>query len=661
MQPQAHPKYRSDIDGLRAVAVISVTGFHAFPSLMPGGFIGVDIFFVISGFLISTIIFKNLELKQFNILDFYIRRIKRIFPALLLVLLVCLAFGWFTLLAGEYAQLGKHTAAGAGFISNFVLLNESGYFDSSSDTKPLLHLWSLGIEEQFYILWPLLVWVAWRYNQSLLLVLLLCTTISFGLNILNIKTDEVSTFYLPQTRAWELLFGAIAAWLSLNQKDLVQNLSLIHKNLLSFIGFTLLLAGLSFINKQSLFPGLLSLLPCLGTVLIILAGEHSYFNKIFLTSRPIIWFGLISFPLYLWHWPLLSFAHIVENETPSRLIRISAVFIAIVFAWLTYKLIERPIRFSSANNPITIWLLVLMLCIGSSGYLIFKNKGIHSRHIVVQHSDPLQDVSFASYPASSCLSFSSPSIANELCTKYSPTNPVKTILLWGDSSTAAWLPVFQKISYENNFELINITHPSCPPILSARKTRFDFPESRKYCADGNTQSEVIQLIRQIKPDEIIVIAAWNAYSAYSKREFLTDSEDKNADSTTTSQVLASRLPQTITTLSEIAPTLIFKSWPILPYMPMNRKIVFLGEGKKVVSVGKDEFVADNVEVNQIFNQINDRSVQFFDPAYKICQTNVCTSVLNGVNLYTDKYHISPQGSMLFKTDIEKILMTMNLL
>ena len=175
-----HPKYRADIDGLRAIAVLSVVGFHAFPARLVGGFIGVDIFFVISGFLISTIIFSNLERGYFDLIDFYSRRIKRIFPSLLVVLLSCLLFGWFVLLANEYRQLGKHTAAGAGFISNLVFWNESGYFDSDSDTKPLLHLWSLGIEEQFYLIWPLVLFICWKIRQRLLVVTALVLLISFG-------------------------------------------------------------------------------------------------------------------------------------------------------------------------------------------------------------------------------------------------------------------------------------------------------------------------------------------------------------------------------------------------------------------------------------------------------------------------------------------------
>ncbi len=189
-----HIKYRPDIDGLRAVAVLSVVVFHAFPNGLKGGFIGVDIFFVISGYLISSIIFQNLEKGTFSFGEFYARRVKRIFPSLILVLAASYAFGWFALFADEYKELGKHIAAGAGFVSNFVLWGEDGYFDYSAETKPLLHLWSLGIEEQFYIVWPFLIWLAWRRNFNILTVTVLVALASFYLNMRGIRFDSVATF-----------------------------------------------------------------------------------------------------------------------------------------------------------------------------------------------------------------------------------------------------------------------------------------------------------------------------------------------------------------------------------------------------------------------------------------------------------------------------------
>src|SRR6516165_2306372 len=209
------PKYRADIDGLRAVAVLAVVGFHAFPAWLKGGFVGVDLFFVISGFLISTIIFENLNSKTFSFLEFYIRRVRRIFPALLIVLSASLAFGTVTLLADEYQQLARHISAGAGFVSNYVLWGESGYFDNTADTKILIHLWSLGIEEQFYIVWPLLLWAAWTRRMNLLLVTGAVAAVSFAWNLWEVRSDPIATFYSPQTRFWELQIGSMLAYLSL--------------------------------------------------------------------------------------------------------------------------------------------------------------------------------------------------------------------------------------------------------------------------------------------------------------------------------------------------------------------------------------------------------------------------------------------------------------
>jgi peptidoglycan/LPS O-acetylase OafA/YrhL len=204
--------YRPDIDGLRAVAVLAVVLFHAFPNALSGGFAGVDVFFVISGFLISSILFAQIELGRFSIADFYARRARRIFPALALVLACTLAFGWFILLSDEFRRLGKHMAAGSGFVANLVLWSESGYFDTAADLKPLLHLWSLGIEEQFYLVWPLLLGLAWSRKVSMWWVLGAGMLMSFGLNIYGVGIDPTGTFFSPLTRFWELLAGAALAW-----------------------------------------------------------------------------------------------------------------------------------------------------------------------------------------------------------------------------------------------------------------------------------------------------------------------------------------------------------------------------------------------------------------------------------------------------------------
>jgi peptidoglycan/LPS O-acetylase OafA/YrhL len=394
-----HPKYRPDIDGLRAVAILAVVGFHAFPGRMPGGFIGVDIFFVVSGFLISTILFGSLERNSFSFIEFYSRRIRRIFPALIVVLLAALAIGWVVLLAGEFKQLGAHLAGGAGFISNFLLLKESGYFDNAAATKPLLHLWSLGIEEQFYIIWPLLLWTAWKSKVNLLAVTLSVAAISFAWNMAKAYNDSIADYYSPQTRFWELLIGAALAYAALHRKDwftdpappppkpgrrpkrevTVTSLGTRLANVQSVLGAALIAAGLFCITWAQPFPGWWAALPTLGTALLISAGPRAWLNRRILSNRLMVWCGLISFPLYLWHWPLLAFPRIVMGSTPPARVRLFAVLLAILLASLTYLLVERPLRFSPSSKLTTAALLVVMIVVGSTGYFVYRENGLTFR------------------------------------------------------------------------------------------------------------------------------------------------------------------------------------------------------------------------------------------------------------------------------------------
>lgn len=397
--PLTHPAYRADIDGLRAIAVLAVVGFHALPAWLTGGFVGVDIFFVISGFLISTIIFNNLEHNSFSFLEFYMRRIKRIFPALLLVLVCSFSFGWLTLLANEYKQLGKHIVASAGFVSNFVLWKESGYFDNVAITKPLLHLWSLGVEEQFYIFWPILLWAAWKKRLNLLTVTAIVAVISFYSNIIGTKENPVAAFYSPQTRFWELLVGSMLAWSTLHKPPALSQFlnklncwcgSIIYarlpernnrtlSNVQSWLGAAFIGIAMLKITKENSFPGWWAVLPTLGAALIISAGADAWFNRRVLSNRLLVWFGLISFPLYLWHWPLLSFATILEGEIPSLKIRMTAVAIAILLAWLTYKFIEKPMRNGTNGIAKTTVLIFLMLLTAYIGYNCYKRDGLGFR------------------------------------------------------------------------------------------------------------------------------------------------------------------------------------------------------------------------------------------------------------------------------------------
>jgi peptidoglycan/LPS O-acetylase OafA/YrhL len=373
-----HLPYRSDIDGLRAFAVTSVLIFHAFPSLIPGGFVGVDVFFVISGFLISGIIFKELETGSFSFANFYARRVKRIFPALITMLTASYAFGWFFLFNDDFRRLGSHIFRASLFLSNFILWREAGYFDNAAETKPLLHLWSLGIEEQFYIVWPIILWAFWRFKTIRLPLITLLTICSFAWNIYQSQVDLTHDFYSPLTRFWELSAGA---WLAFHVSRRSQPPQ--FSNSISGLAVLVLLVAVYWIDSQKAFPGGWALLPVAGAVLLIYAGPTAWFNRVLFSNPAMVWVGAISYPLYLWHWPALAFARIVEGATPSVTVRLGAVAISVLLAWLTFVCIEKPLRFGW-KSPLRTPLLVLTMALVGYVGLACKNAGGYPSRAIMQ-------------------------------------------------------------------------------------------------------------------------------------------------------------------------------------------------------------------------------------------------------------------------------------
>lgn len=360
-----HTRYRPEIDGLRAVAILSVIGFHAFPEYLRGGFVGVDIFFVISGFLISSIIFGELESGSFSFARFYGRRVRRIFPALVLVLAFSLAAGWMLLFQNEFRELGKEVAGGASFAANFVLWGESGYFDGPAESKPLLHLWSLGIEEQFYLFWPLAVWLCWKVRPLRLALIMTALAVSFLLSLNAVVDDATAAFYSPLCRMWELMVGALLAWMSQFARSTPSSSAVRHG--LSAIGLAMLAFAVLKTPRAPFFPGWWALPPVAGAALAIAAGPAAWPNRFALAHPWAVAIGRISYPLYLWHWPLLSFAHIVVQGPLTTGVRVAILGVAMGFAALTYRYLERPIRFGPAPRRKAQGLVVALAALGIAG------------------------------------------------------------------------------------------------------------------------------------------------------------------------------------------------------------------------------------------------------------------------------------------------------
>jgi peptidoglycan/LPS O-acetylase OafA/YrhL len=488
-------KYRPDVDGLRAVAVLLVLNFHAFPGALPGGFIGVDVFFVISGFLITGIILREQELGRFSPVEFYNRRIRRIFPALIVVLGATLVLGWFWMLPVAFAQLGSDTFASAAFLANIALLLQSGYFDVESGKKPLLHLWSLGIEEQFYLFWPLLLMLAVRLRRSVVAVAAVLGAGSFLLNVAMIGSNPVATFYLPFTRAFELLVGAVLAcgWINVNHSSTASNCR-------AFAGVALIVAAAAVLDSQRAFPGWWALLPVVGTALL-LSAPAAWVNRVVLASPAMVWIGLISYPLYLWHWPLLVFGATIKFA-PLTLVERGLILLAsALLAWATYRFVETPFRFGRPSRHKMFGLGAAMAMVAIAGAAVVWGRGYDFRlPREIRAMANVQTESFKWRFGECLLDLSRDMTFAESCVERD-RGPL--VLVWGDSTAGALLPGLRQAQRERGFGIAQLTSNSCIPALNADIA------GTPNCRAMN--DKVLAMVRQIKPDVVLLHGTWEKH------------------------------------------------------------------------------------------------------------------------------------------------------
>jgi peptidoglycan/LPS O-acetylase OafA/YrhL len=503
--------YRPEIDGLRAIAVVAVVAFHAFPNLCPGGFAGVDVFFVISGYLITGIILSDLQRGTFSAIDFYARRVRRILPALFIVLLFCLCAGWFLLSFDEYQQLGRHAAAAAGFFLNFRLVREAGYFDTAAALKPLLHLWSLSVEEQFYLIWPFLLAIAWRLKRVGTL-LLIVTALSFTASVVQTRADPTAAFFLPTTRFWELMVGAILAF---EQSRRGGSFPFAFQD--ARAGGGLLLIAISFVllNRYSAFPGYWALMPTMGTALVISSSADAVINRAILAKAPFVFVGLISYSLYLWHWPLLSFARIREGETLSVLATVFLILAAFALASATYFFVERPLRevewsrFKYRFAPALLTLVVAVGLVGtflpSSAWALFRFPP-EIRALVSYKFDP-RDWRFGEcFPQWG----QGPEAFAPTCIDPVGADAKPLLILWGDSQAAQLVPGLRSLQSDTDaFRFAQFPTGSCPPVLAAKVL------TRPRCDEIN--NFVLEKIRETKPDVVVMAGIWLSYQLDLKR------------------------------------------------------------------------------------------------------------------------------------------------
>jgi peptidoglycan/LPS O-acetylase OafA/YrhL len=360
--------YRPDIDGLRGLAVILVVAYHALPNLRTGGFVGVDVFFVISGYLITQLVLAGLRTRTFSLAEFYRRRVRRIVPALLVVLTTCCVVAWYLLLPGELQWFGRSLWRCAAFLANMFFASAGGYFARAEESFPLLHLWSLGVEEQFYLVWPVLLMLAAKYGVTERFLVIAIVT-SLAISIWGAWYSPAQFFYYPVSRGWELAVGGLLAARQLDapRKRIVGASTELVSQIGSLAGLALIIAGGVFWTADKPVPGVWSVLPTVGAALLIAAGGGTSVNRWFLGNRPMVFVGKISYPLYLWHWPLFSFTRIVLGHAPRAGLAAAECVIAFAAAYATYRWVEVPIRYGRFSRRAVPALLVGLACLALIG------------------------------------------------------------------------------------------------------------------------------------------------------------------------------------------------------------------------------------------------------------------------------------------------------
>ncbi|MGB0907997.1 MAG: acyltransferase family protein [Maricaulaceae bacterium] len=460
-------QYRSEIDGLRAIAVLPVIFFHAGFETFSGGFVGVDIFFVISGYLITTILIKDLDAEKFSLRKFYERRARRILPALFFVILCCLPFSLVWMNPTQLKNFSQSLTAVSGFASNILFFVESGYFQEASELKPLLHTWSLAVEEQFYIFFPILLLVSWRFGfKFVFFIVLALSTLSLVLSHWGAIAYPNATFYLIHTRAWELGVGSLCGFLLYNR--------LPYKNsLLSLIGLCLIAGSIFFYDVNTPFPSFYALIPVGGTALLILFAQSATSVAKILSMRPLVLIGLISYSAYLWHQPLFAFARLQNLSTPSLVTIWILIIMSFALAAFSWRYVEQPFRrrektlFASQNRlfAASVAGLVFFSLLGLFGHVTngapFRKTSSGMTWEELNLKDRLAPNPGLNISCDPKKDFPS-RISNPNCR----TGEDPKAVLWGDSYAMHLAGSLQKSSFSENASFIQLAKSQCSPILN---------------------------------------------------------------------------------------------------------------------------------------------------------------------------------------------------
>ena len=503
----AYIKYRPDIDGLRAIAVLSVILYHAGFKWFSGGFVGVDVFFVISGYLITGIILSDLRKGNFSLMRFYERRARRILPALFFIMALSLPFAYWLMMPDQFFDFSKSLIFIPLFLSNIYFWFANGYFDPSMEEKPLIHTWSLGVEEQYYLFFPLMILLLYRFDLKVLMsVVTGLALISFGISEFGALYHPSGAFFLTPSRAWELLLGALISFFAFYNRHCYEYVTHRLNQFFAILGLLLIIVPVFIYNPDISFPGIHAFFPCIGTVfLLAFSGPKTLVNKI-LSQKILVWLGLISYSAYLWHQPLFAFMRIYYIDQPSQYVFMFLSMLSIILAYVSWRFIEKPFR--DNRKYITRQILVLSLVgtifLMGFGIMGYMTHGLFKKYSVNQQMLwSVEKVDYFKHQRKVCLLEADQGEGDfSGCTLEKPMG-IGKVFLWGDSFATH---LYSGLKSKTNFnKLIYLTSSACPPIID-----YDFShigDQRPFCRAINDY--ILERIKKEKPDKVILAANWN--------------------------------------------------------------------------------------------------------------------------------------------------------
>jgi len=620
--------YRPDVDGLRAVAVLSVVFCHAGFNC-PGGFIGVDVFFVISGYLIAGLILKELKQGTFTLANFWERRVRRIAPPLVVVVAATFVAGWFILMPEDFASFGKSAVGLALLASNVQFWKSIDYFDNAAEEKPLLHTWSLSVEEQFYLFVPVfLLLLAKRSKLNRAFLLLSAAAVaSFGLSVFWTQRHPTTNFYLLPTRAWELFAGALLAF---SPRCGIEKRKWLNE-LLAVLGLALILVPCFAYDHKTPFPGLAALPPVLGSALLIWVGSSAAgFTGIgrVLASKPVVFIGLISYSLYLWHWPLFSLTRYLTVKPPTASVLWILIAASIILAILSWRFVETPFRqrkvLADRGRLFTV-AAVLFAAMLFAGLVLFKAKGFDGR--IADRTKTI--VETGKFDHSYVHELEVGDIPGKLV-HLGPTNVTPRILIWGDSHAMATLPVIDAICKETGTAVVAATHAATPPVIGyfSRNQWGLNEQSLPFNA------AVLEHIKRSKIRAVILISYWNMHAEVAEFQ--------------------AALLKTVEEIRSVGTTVyLMKDVPIYDYNVQKLLVrsSYKGEDLSRLGLTRTEFTAADKMSETFLEKLKAAGVQVLDPIPLLMARSGSDKFLpfdSGGSFYYDGNHLSTYGSLALK-------------